>query len=660
MKNIPYICLVLIFTLLLNGCAFFNFKSSVAEEKNTTSLIAPEGETQKDLEIDTSSFKLPNIPEGIQGEDFKPLFAIDLLPYVVLFECEENEEIVKILQEKSVLLALQTKIPSDVFSLENRVLEDEAEAKKIMYSFGNYAPTIKSTVNYDTFPIIIRIKVEPNEPYSINKASIYYPELFVNSTFENEAFLPKDAPITLFDFGLTQGAIAKADDIQSAVDSIVPWFRDRGYPQAVVENAKYFAVESEKELQAEVYVNPKDYTRFGNISIKGSENLTLDYVDKIKSWEYGEAWNVSKVDELKEEILNIGAFSFVNLTASDGEQEGNIQDLTLTLTDGPPRTWGGGINYDTTRGFGFDLFWEHRNLFGEAEQLKFSGEYWLDYQEVTASFTKPDLFTKHQDFNTVFTFKSEITDAYDTTAGRLDVGFEQPYKLWNFKDFRISYYLQGEVGIEEDSSDRGKQEYYYFGMPLQINQINTDDFFDPSSGYTLSLKVAPYIGSYYEDFTLLRAELSFAKYFELMKNKKLILATRIKLGTSYPETSENVPSSLRFYSGGGNSVRGYGYQKIGPKDIHGDPIGGASLFEASLELRYKITQDIAIVPFFDMGNVYAESYPTTPLDLEFGTGIGLRYFTPIGPVRFDVAFPFEDKKVDFGGFQMYISIGQSF
>jgi len=139
----------------------------------------------------------------------------------------------------------------------------------------------------------------------------------------------------------------------------------------------------------------------------------------------------------------------------------------------------------------------------------------------------------------------------------------------------------------------------------------------------------------------------------------LVLAARARIGSVVGEELFDVPSDKRFFSGGGGSVRGYAFQAIGPRTLRDDPIGGRSLLELGLEARVRITDEIGLVPFVEGGQVFEESFPTMNESLQFGAGVGLRYFTGIGPLRFDLAFPLDKRRGD-DDFQIYVSIGQAF
>ena len=120
-----------------------------------------------------------------------------------------------------------------------------------------------------------------------------------------------------------------------------------------------------------------------------------------------------------------------------------------------------------------------------------------------------------------------------------------------------------------------------------------------------------------------------------------------------------IPADERFYAGGGGSIRGYAYQTVAP--LSGtDPIGGRSIFELSLELRLKLTEQFGLVTFLDGGNAFTSQTPDFRESLLWGTGLGFRYYTPIGPLRLDVAFPLDRREGIDDSFQVYVSLGQAF
>ena len=139
---------------------------------------------------------------------------------------------------------------------------------------------------------------------------------------------------------------------------------------------------------------------------------------------------------------------------------------------------------------------------------------------------------------------------------------------------------------------------------------------------------------------------------------RVVLAGRVRLGTIAGAPRDAIAPSRRFYAGGGASVRGYGYQDIGPRDPNNVPIGGRSLSEFSIEARVKAFGNFGVVPFFDGGNIYTSPLPKFT-DFRYGAGIGLRYYSSFGPIRLDIGTPLNPQKGD-ARVAVYVSLGQAF
>jgi translocation and assembly module TamA len=138
----------------------------------------------------------------------------------------------------------------------------------------------------------------------------------------------------------------------------------------------------------------------------------------------------------------------------------------------------------------------------------------------------------------------------------------------------------------------------------------------------------------------------------------VVLAARTRLGTILGAPRDAVAPSRRFYAGGGASVRGYGYQSIGPRDPNNDPIGGRSLTEFAVEARIRAFRNFGIVPFIDAGNIYTDPLPRFT-DFRYGAGLGVRYYSNFGPIRLDVGTPLNRQPGD-SRIAVYVSLGQAF
>ena len=137
-----------------------------------------------------------------------------------------------------------------------------------------------------------------------------------------------------------------------------------------------------------------------------------------------------------------------------------------------------------------------------------------------------------------------------------------------------------------------------------------------------------------------------------------VLALRGLIGTAQGASLFSLPPDQRFYGGGSATVRGFKYQSIGPQFPDNKPIGGTSIDAATIELRQRLSGSFGMVAFVDAGQVGENSTPFQGT-VHVGAGIGVRYYTAIGPIRFDIAVPL-NKQPGNDAFEIYIGLGQVF
>ena len=219
--------------------------------------------------------------------------------------------------------------------------------------------------------------------------------------------------------------------------------------------------------------------------------------------------------------------------------------------------------------------------------------------------------------------------------------------------------IGAEAMVGQATDSLGKVDYRLFGIPIGLSYDSTDSKLDPTQGWRISASFAPYPELLGSSLDLLRVKAQASTYYALDEEARYILAGRIALGSLTGSSLADIPANERFYSGGGGSVRGYRYLSLGPRGPTGLVIGGRSVFEASAELRVKITETIGIVPFLDAGNAFTSSLPSFKDGLQMSAGLGLRYYTAIGPIRLDVAAPLNPRRGD-KPLAIYVSIGQAF
>jgi len=223
---------------------------------------------------------------------------------------------------------------------------------------------------------------------------------------------------------------------------------------------------------------------------------------------------------------------------------------------------------------------------------------------------------------------------------------------------RISGGVAVERLIQED--DNEKEFFTLVTTPLGLERDSSDDQLNPSRGGRGRFDVTPSVQGLGSDVGFVKLDLSDARYVKLDDDGDLVLAGRYRLGATFGADTDELPADRRFYSGGGGSVRGYAFQAIGPRDPSNDPSGGRSLAEISAEIRWRVWGDIGVVPFIEGGQVYESELPELGSGMRWGAGLGVRYFTPIGPLRVDFAVPLQRRQDIDDAFQFYISLGQAF
>jgi len=339
----------------------------------------------------------------------------------------------------------------------------------------------------------------------------------------------------------------------------------------------------------------------------------------------------------------------------------NPEDVQMAIdaTERLHRTVGAGLAYNTSQGFGARAFWENRNLFGYAENLRLSAEAGQQLDAFRANFRRPDFLAIDQDFLATAEAANDIPVAYRSRRAIATAGIER----------RFDHLVTGGVSFEVEKANvvqlanvtpmTGTQRYELVGVPAYLKLDETDNLLNPTTGYRAQLNVTPahtFSGSHLTFSTNL---VSGSTYWALGPEQRAVLAGKIAFGSLDGAPLSQLPSDQRIYAGGGGSVRPYGYLMAGPLAPNNVPIGGRSSFVLNLEARIKITETIGIVPFVDAGSYYESPLPQlgrTPL---YGVGLGARYYTAFGPLRLDLATPLHKRHAD-SPIQVYISLGQAF
>ncbi len=558
----------------------------------------------------------------------------------------EDPALRDLLTASSQLIQLMDRPPETLAGLERRAKSDLERLTKALRSEGYYAAELSHTTDPDSEPVSVRIEIEPGPRYRLAEYEV---------TYEGAASPTPEIQPSLANLGLKIDMPARAPAISAAQQRLLALLAQRGYPLAEVTDRETFVQHEARTMTVHLSVDSGPLAHFGPQSLTGAESVEVDYLHGLVAWQEGDPYDRRKVEATRKALSATRLFSSVQISHAEAPNEDGALPMTIELQEGPHRSIGASISYATDIGFGTEPFWEHRNFFGANESLRLSLTASEIEQGGRAAFRKPAFLRMDQALLASLSIANEDTDAFDGRTVESFVGLERPWR----KKWLITAGLSGSyANLEEEQED---QNSLLGGVPLSAVRDDRDNALNPTRGTRLNFNITPYAGvGEDESLSFLKSESQATAYYALDQDKRFVLAGRAKIGWLFGENRRDVPANKRFYAGGGGSIRGYEFQKVGPLDSDNDPLGGRSLFEVSGELRIRAGKNFGFVPFIDGGNVFGESFPDFEDKLRWGVGLGLRYFTGFGPVRFDVAFPLNSRDNIDDNFQFYVSFGQAF
>ncbi|MDD3799333.1 MAG: BamA/TamA family outer membrane protein [Novosphingobium sp.] len=443
---------------------------------------------------------------------------------------------------------------------------------------------------------------------------------------------------------------------------------ESGYPFAKIGDPELVIDHDRLEGDLTLPVAPGGKYRFGAIVSKMPKFLSGRHLQQIARFKPGDTYRRSDEMDLRRAIIATGLVSSVSITpraveAPSAGQPGTV-DMDVELTKAPLRTISGAVGYGTGEGFRVEASWEHRNFFPPEGALRIRGVAGTREQLAGITFRRNNFHGRDR-ILTLDTYANTVEqDAYDAQTVSAVATYERVSTLLFQKPFTWSVGVEllatAERPPKVDGVKQLSQTYFITALPLGAGVDTSDDLLNPTKGFRASARLSPELSVQNgTKSTYLRSQFDLSGYLPL--GDKVVLAGRTRLGSIIGAPVDDIALSRRLYAGGGGSVRGYGYQQVGPRNADGDPNGGRSLIEFSLEARVKTGMfggAMSVVPFVDAGAVDRSSTPGFG-GMKFGAGLGVRYQTNFGPIRLDVATPLNPGPGD-GPVAVYVGLGQAF
>ncbi len=540
--------------------------------------------------------------------------------------------------------AMKDRPPPTVSLLRHRAAEDLPVIAKALRARGYYGATVEVDIDEAARPLLVAFQVDPGTLFVFSTVKV----MLVDTQKPHAVRMP-----SADELGLNQGDPARAQTILDAQDRLLSRIASQGFPFPEVVDRRVVVDHSSRHVAVSFEVNPGPCAHFGNTRVTGLQSVAEEFVLKKIPWRQGQEFNGELLPKFQQKLVETGLFSIVRVSHADHLDENGLLPISVELTERKQRTVKAGLKYSTDEGFGGKLAWEHRNLFHHGERLSFAVEASQIALALQSRFNKPYFFSDRQSLDVNFKVGQDDTDVY--TSKNIDATAVIDRQLTERLTFGAGLgFRQARV----DQLDQ-QQDYSLCYLPTHLDWNSTDDLLNPSRGSKLSVRVAPYYDVAETDLGFFKSFLSLSHYHEIVADPYVLFAARAAMGSIVGEQAANIPADLRFYAGGGGSIRGYPYQMVGPT-INGNSVGGRSILELSAEFRFKVTETIGFVVFLDGGNAYESPYPDMSDPIRWGAGAGLRYYTGFGPLRLDVGVPVNPPPNVSDPFQIYISIGQAF
>lgn len=471
-------------------------------------------------------------------------------------------------------------------------------------------------------------------------------------------------------FAIASGDPLYADHIVERELELRIALGESGYPFAELADPDLLIDHARTEGDLTLAVEPGGKYAFGEVVSSDPAFLSSRHLSRIARFDPGEIYQQSLETDLRRAIIATGLVSSVSITPREttppaGGEPGEVA-LDVAFERAPVRTIAAAIGYGTEDGVKIEGRWEHRNLFPPEGALRLRGI--LGTREALASIgVRRNNFRGRDRVLSADIYASDIkTEAVDARTVGARMTFEKISNILFQKE--ISWQAGGEVLYSDERNRSVKlapgiplpsREFLIGGLFGNVTLDESDDLLDPSSGYRATFYLAPEVSrSEGNESFYLRAQADAAYYKSVGST---VLAGRVRAATIQGAPLRNIAPSRRLYSGGGASVRGYGFQGVGPRNDRGEATGGASLVEFSLEARIEtplMGGAIEVVPFVDAGSVSLGSTPDFRF-ISYGAGVGIRYKTSFGPIRVDVATPINPGQFD-SPVVVYVSFGQAF
>jgi translocation and assembly module TamA len=587
----------------------------------------------------------------------------DPQPYRVEIVTGAEGELDAAIRNASALVAEQDEPASGAAGLVAKARGDYRRITSALYGQGYYGGTISILIGGVEAarlppdadlpdPVAVRVIVDPGPLFRFGAISI--------ANRAPPAADDADAVESPQSLGLARGEVARSGSVGAAEQLLLEAWRQQGHAKATIARREVIADHATKTVDVAITVEPGRRAAIGPVAVRGTSHMDPDFVRTQSGLVPGEEYDPDEITRARKRLSRLEVFRSLRLEAASDIGGDGLLPYTIIVDERPLHRVGAGATYSTIDGLGVEAFWLHRNLLGRAERLRLDARiagigYPVETEEFDymfgGTFTKPGVFTPDTDLVAAISAERTVLPTYIETSASARAG------LTHLLSDEITLEASAAYELAQFDDDFGTRVFSTASLFGGATFDNRDEPLDATGGWFANVTAEPFY-EFNRGNVGLRATAEGRTYFGFAADDMFVLAGRLRGGLLLGPDLADIPPDRLFFAGGGGSVRGYAYRSIGVDGPGGTVTGGRYLLEASLEARVRINEEFGAVAFVDGGYVAADTFPGIE-DLRLGAGVGLRYYTGLGPLRLDLAFPLNARAGD-PGYAIYAGIGQAF
>jgi outer membrane protein assembly complex protein YaeT len=548
--------------------------------------------------------------------------------------------------ERDLLAAIETRadFPGDRgLFIASRLLSDTNALRRLYAEHGYRDAEVELEPPHfsgDGREALVSWRIEEGLLYTVAKVEVS----------ESAASLFEDALETL---RLIPGAPFSERTLAEDQNRLAARLDRRGYPQARVE-ARVEGVPEALRIRYEVEPGPRRLV--GEVRIEGNRITRDSVIRKELAFAPGDPLSQQRLEQSQRNLYELGVFRSVSVEAQEAESD--PAGVRVRVIESAPLTLGAGVGYDSVDRFRGRLDISNRNLFGTRRYAGGVARAGSTERRIQALLRDPRLFGSRLAGLASWFYEEEERDTFDVIrrGARLQIEQRPSPRVTLFYRYALSEEDLSEVSVTTEAVEP-EQRLAHLGWSLAYD--SRDDFADPHRGLYGSLDLKWFSETLASQAEFARVFLQASYYRSL--GRRLVWASGLRFGVAEPLGADSlIPITERFFAGGDNSVRGFKRDRLGPIDpVTGDPLGGELSILVNQELRFPVWRFLRGVVFYDGGSVVAEPDDFQRRSLRHVLGAGVRFDTPLGPVRLDYGRLLDRQTGEEPG-ALHFSIGHAF